>query len=295
MGKLDGKVALITGGARGMGRAHAVRMAQEGAHIVICDIAEQIASVPYPLADPADLEHTAAQVRETGQQCLAVVADARSASAMDAVVGQAIERFGRLDIAVINHGLGTFAGWDAPLQTIDDLVDVNIRGVLLASRAVIRQLVAQGDGGSLILTSSIAGLQAFYGMPIYTMTKRAVIGLMRGLSADLAAQRIRVNAICPGSVDTPMMINDANLSLFCGVPSGGTREGADFACRNLNLLPEPFVHDTDVANAVLFLASDEARFITGIALPVDNGMANQPAGIPPLAATALAAAHQQSM
>ncbi|MGV0739751.1 mycofactocin-coupled SDR family oxidoreductase [Mycobacterium syngnathidarum] len=294
MQRLSGKVALITGGARGMGRAHAVRMAEEGARIIVCDIAEQIASVPYPMARRSDLDTTAGLVEQAGQRCVVVTADARDAEAMDRVVARAVEEFGRLDIAVVNHGLGSFAGWDAPLESIDDLIDVNIRGVFHATRSAARQLVAQGEGGSLILTASVAGLRPFYGLPAYTMTKHAVIGLMRGLSADLAAHRIRVNALCPGSVDTPMMINDVMLSLFSGLETGGTRETADFACRNLNLMPEAFTREIDVANTAVFLASDEARAITGIAMAVDNGMANQPAGIPPLAATALAAAERGS-
>ncbi len=289
MGKLHGKVALITGGARGQGQAHAVKLAEEGAQVVICDIAEQISSVPYPMASQDDLDATVKLVEETGQRCLALKADARDTTQMEDAVARAVQQFGRIDIAVINHGIGTPAGWDAPEETIVDILDTNLKGALFACRAVIPQIIKQGDGGSIVLTSSVGGLVPYYGLTVYCMAKHGVVGLARCLSAELAPHRIRVNAVCPGGVDSPMLDNDTMLSMFSGVQTGGTKETADFAGRSMNLLPQAFMEPRDVANAVAWLVSDDARFVTGIALPVDMGTVNQPPGIPPIATAALAA------
>jgi SDR family mycofactocin-dependent oxidoreductase len=289
MHRLEGKVVLVTGGARGQGRAHALRLAEEGADIVVTDIAAQIDSVPYPMASETDLVETAKLVEALDRRCVAVQADARDAGQMAAAVRQGRDELGRLDAVIVNHGIGTPGGWDAPDEVIDDIVAVNLRSVLTACRATIPVLIEQGRGGSIVLTSSAAGLRPYAGLTIYTMAKHGVIGLMRALSADLAPHGIRVNALCPGAVDTPMLMNDTILSMFCGVPTGGTREGAAFAARNLGLLPEPFLSAADIAAAGAWLVSDDARYVTGTALSVDLGTVNQPPGIPPVAAEALAA------
>ena len=289
MGRLDGKVALITGGARGQGRSHAVRLAEDGAQIIVCDIARQIESVPYALATEEDLQETVRLVGAVDQRCLAVQADARSDEEMAAVVERGISEFGHIDIAAINHGIAIPGRWDAPVQAIDDILAVNLKGALIASRAVIPHMIERG-GGSIVLTSSTAGIGPSRNLLAYSMSKHGVIGLMRCLSADLAEHRIRVNAICPGSVHTDMLMNDSVISMFCGVQTGGTPERAEFAARTLNLLPEPWSDPRDISNAVAFLASDDARTITGIVMPVDLGTSNQPSGVPPIAAAALAEA-----
>lgn len=293
MGKLDGKVALVTGGARGQGRSHAIRMAEEGAQIIVCDIADQVPSVPYQMATEDDLAETVKLVEALDQRCLAVQADARSAAQLREVVERGVAEFGRIDIAAINHGICVTGGWDTPEETIDDVLDINLKGAFLACQAVIPQLIEQGDGGSIVLTASVAGLTASYGLLGYGMSKFGVVGLTKCLSAELAAHRIRVNAVCPGAVDTPMVVNEHMMSLFSGLETGGTRETADLGVRGMALMPDAWLDPRDISNAVCFLASDEARFITGIAMPVDLGTANQPAGIPPIAAEALAAAYAQ--
>jgi SDR family mycofactocin-dependent oxidoreductase len=292
MGRLDGKVALITGGARGQGRAHAVRLAEEGASIIVTDIATDFDSVPYPMATAQDLEETVALVEALDQRCLGVLADARSLAQTRDVVTRSIAEFGKIDILVVNHGIAPPCRWDAPEQVCHDVVDVNLKGAFLTCQAVIPHLIERGDGGSIVLTSSVAGLQSFHNMAVYVMAKHGVTGLMRALSADLAPYRIRVNAICPGMVDTPMVMNEPVLSMFSGKATGGTREEAAFTGRTMNLLPEPWLADRDIANALLWLVSDDARYVTGIAVPVDLGMCNQPAGIPLPGWQALAAARE---
>jgi NAD(P)-dependent dehydrogenase (short-subunit alcohol dehydrogenase family) len=207
---------------------------------------------------------------------------------MTGVVERGIAEFGHIDIAAINHGIAVPGRWDTPVEVIDDILAVNLKGALIAARSVIPHMIERG-GGSIVLTSSTAGIGPSPGLVAYSMSKHGVIGLMRCLSADLAQHRIRVNAICPGSVRTDMLMNDSVISMFCGVPTGGTPERAEFAARSLNLLPEPWSGPRDISNAVAFLASDDARTITGIVMPVDLGNSNQPSGVPPIAAAALAA------
>ncbi|MFJ6263085.1 mycofactocin-coupled SDR family oxidoreductase [Rhodococcus erythropolis] len=282
---MDGKVVFITGAARGQGRAQAIRFAEEGASIVACDIADQIASVPYPMGTEDELQETASQIEKLNQRCVAVKADARNAADMTRLAQVAMTEFGRIDTLIVTHGIsnGT-GGWDASDEQFDDIIDVNLRGVWQACRAIIPHLIEGGRGGSIVLTSSVAGLQAFTGLvPAYVASNAGVIGLTRALSAELASHWIRVNALCPGTVDTPMIMNDNIMSLFAGKQTGGTREETEFAARALALLPAPFLEARDLANAALWLASDEARYVTGIAVPVDLGMSNQPAGIPPIA------------
>lgn len=287
MQRLDGKVAVITGGARGQGRAQAIRMAEEGADIVVCDIAEQISSVPYDLSSDEDLTQTVVEVEKTGRRCVAVKADARRAGDMERVMQTAIDEFGKINILAVTHGIGTACGWDCTEEQFDDVIQVNLKGVWQACKAAIPHLIEQGEGGSIVLTSSVAGVRSFYGMVPYVAAKHGVVGLMRILSAELAPHWIRVNAVCPGVVDTPMVMNDSILSLFAGKETGGTREEAAFASESLALLPTPWVETRDLANAVLWLASDESRYVTGITLPVDLGMSNQPSGIPPVGVQAI--------
>jgi SDR family mycofactocin-dependent oxidoreductase len=286
---MDGKVVVITGAARGQGRAQAIRLAEEGASIVACDIAGQIASVPYPMGTENDLEQTVSEVEKLDQRCVAVKADARSTADMQRLAQVALTEFGRIDSLVVTHGISNGTGeWNASDEQFDDIVDVNLKGVWKACRAIIPHLIEGGRGGSIVLTSSVAGLQAFTGLvPSYVAAKAGVIGLARALSAELAPHWIRVNAICPGTVDTPMIMNDNILSLFSGKQTGGTRQEAEFAAQSLALLPAPFLDARDLANAVLWLVSDEARFVTGTAIPVDLGMSNQPSGIPPIGVQAL--------
>jgi (+)-trans-carveol dehydrogenase len=287
MSRLTSKVALITGGARGMGRAHAIRLAQDGADIVACDIGDQIASVPYPMSTELDLAETVAQVEALNQHCLGIKADARDPGQMRDVAARAVSEFGGLDIAVVNHAIGITGSWDTPVDVFDDVIAVNLKAVFTTCQAVIPHLIARGDG-SIVLISSAAGLAAVPKMTAYCAAKHGVIGLMRSLSAELAPNRIRVNAVCPGFVNTPMTINETFINLFAGKESGGTMAELSFGARTLGLLDEPGLEPSDISHAVAYLASEEARYVTGIAIPVDLGTNNQPAGVPPIVAQMMA-------
>ena len=287
MGKLDGKVALITGGARGQGRSHAVRLASEGAEIIVCDIAEQVDSVPYPLASQADLAETAKLVEDEGRRCVFMQVDVRHPAQIRALIERGVTEFGRLDIAVVNQGICIPGGWDTPDDQMGDTLDINLKGSFQVCRAVIPQMIEQGEGGSIILSASMLGLMSSYGLLAYAMSKHGVVGMVRCLSAELGPHRIRVNSVCPGAVNTPMIINDHIKKLFSGGASVGTEEGLRFGLGAMSLLPEDWLEPGDVSNAVCFLASDEARCVTGINMPVDLGAVNQPAGIPPSVAEML--------
>ncbi len=287
MGRLDGKVALITGGARGQGRSHAVTFAREGADIVLNDICAPLPGVQYPAATPEDLAETVRQVERSDRRCLARQADVRDSAAMGALVDSAIEEFGRIDILHVNHGIAHSAAWDATTDEIwDAVISVNLTGAWRTTRLVIPHMIKQG-GGSIIFTTSAATKVAYYGLCHYTAAKSGISGLMRTLAAELAPHSIRVNAIAPSAVDTPLGFSQDNLELFTARP-GATKEDALPIFQSLNLLPVGLLEPQDITNAALFLASDESRYITGIELSVDAGTAIQPPGVPPATSTELA-------
>lgn len=282
MGKMDGKVALITGGARGQGRAHAIRLAQEGADIVITDIAEQIEGVHYPLADDADLAETTKLVEEIGRRCLSFKADARDAARMQEVADAAVAELGRLDTVVINHGIGLPHGIDPESIDIwDTVIATNLSAVWRTAVATVPHLKAHGDGGSIIVTGSAASLVAIFNNAAYTTAKHGLVGLVKCLAADLAQDWIRVNLIVPTNVNTKLFVNDYNMTRFCPEKENPTIDDMRFKAQSLNLQPLPWIEPEEVAHAVAFLASDEAKHITGISLPVDSGMTIQPPGITP--------------
>ena len=269
-GALDGKVAFITGAARGQGRAHAVRLAVQGADIIAVDLCDQIASVPYPMATPDDLAATVKLVEDAGARIVARVADVRDRSALKTVLAEGIAELGRLDIVIANAGIAPMMGEDA----WQDVLDVNLTGVYHTVDVAMRPLIKQGDGGSIVLTSSVVGLVGM-GAPIagsigYTASKHGVVGLMRAYANFLAPYRIRVNSIHPAGVDTPMIDNDFTRSWLDGVAQQ-QMGGPDLT----NALPVETLDTEDIANAVLWLVSDAARYVTGVALPVDAGFVNK--------------------
>lgn len=271
MGRVAGKVAFITGAARGQGRSHALRLAQEGADIIAVDICRQVDTVPYPLATPEDLAETVKQVEALDRRIVAVEADVRDHDALKAAVDQGVAELGRLDIVAANAGISSIASTDEMTeQTWRDMIDINLTGVWLTAKVAIPHLKAAG-GGSIIITSSVAGLQAFPNIAHYAAAKHGVVGLMRSLALELAPFNIRVNSIHPTQVDTPMIMNEATYRLF--LPDVENPGRADFApvSQAMNALPIPWVEPVDISNALLFLASDEARYITGVTLPVDAG------------------------
>jgi (+)-trans-carveol dehydrogenase len=288
MGRVEGKVALITGAARGQGRSHAIRLAEEGADIVATDLCAQLPEVPYAMGTRDELNETAAEVEKLDRRCLAMEADARDSARMREVVEHTVAEFGRLDIVVINHGIGVPHALDQ--EDADAIFDAtiacNLSSVWRTARAAIPHMRAHG--GSIIVTSSAAGLIAFYGLPGYVASKHGVIGLVKALAAELAPDWIRVNTICPTQVATPMLHNPFIQGMFTGGKPDATIEDMIFPATATNLLPIPWVDSQAVSHAVLYLASDEATYVTGIALPVDAGMSVQPPGITPFIGQALA-------
>jgi (+)-trans-carveol dehydrogenase len=288
MGRVEGKVVLITGAARGQGRSHAIRLAEEGADIVVTDLCAQLPEVPYAMGTRDELNETAAEVEKLDRRCLAMEADARDSARMREVVEQTIAEFGRLDTVVINHGIGVPHAVDQ--QDADAIFDAtiesNLSSVWRTARAAIPHM--REHGGSIIVNSSAAGLIAFYGLPGYVASKHGVIGLVKALAAELAPDWIRVNTVCPTNVATPMLHNPFIQSMFTGGKPDATIEDMKFPATATNLLPIPWVDSEAISHAVLYLASDEAKYVTGIALPVDAGMSIQPPGITPFIGQALA-------
>jgi (+)-trans-carveol dehydrogenase len=272
-GRVEGKVALITGAARGQGRSHAVRLAEEGADIIAVDLCADLPNVPYPLATPDDLAETARQVEALDRRIVARRADVRDSAALASAVRDGVAELGRLDIVCANAGVNQ----PASAQDMDsdvwlDIVDIDLSGVWRTCKAAIPHLIAGRDGGSIVLTSSAAGLKGYANIAHYTAAKHGVVGLMKTLAQELAPHRIRVNTVNPTQVDTLMIMNEPMYRLFCPDVDEPTREDFAPASQAMHLLPIPWVDPRDVSNAVLFLASDEARYITGTALPVDAGV-----------------------
>ena len=293
MGRLDGKVAMITGAARGQGRSHAVTFAREGAEIIATDICGPMPGLLYPPATSDDLAETVRQVEALDRRCLAAEADARDGEAMAAVVDSAIAEFGHIDILFVNHGIAHTAMWDGTTDEIwDTAISVILTGTWRTTRLVVPHMIKQGNGGSIIFTTSSATQTTFYGLSHYTAAKCGVAGLMRTLSAELAPHSIRVNSIAPTAVGTDLARSQPILDLFTG-RADATEEDAAPMFESLNLLKVAWLEPQEISNAALFLASDDARYITGVDLPVDAGCANQPPGIPPAANEELARLRQQ--
>jgi (+)-trans-carveol dehydrogenase len=272
-GRVEGKVAFVTGAARGQGRSHALRLAEEGADIIAVDIAAQIDSVPYAMATPADLAETVKQVEALDRRIVATQADVRDFDALASAVADGVAQLGKLDIVSANAGIASYGpSEELSEDTWRDMLDVNLTGVWHAAKAAIPHLRAAG-GGSIVLTSSTAGLMPFPNLSHYTSAKHGVVGLMRTLALELAPDFIRVNTVNPTTVNTDMVNNAATYALFApDLPEAErTAENLKERFQSLNALPIPWVDPRDISNAVLFLASDEARYITGVTLPVDAG------------------------
>ena len=273
MNQATGKVALITGAARGQGRSHAVKLAEEGADIIAVDICAQIDSVPYPLATPADLAETADQIRSLGRQVVAARADVRDQPQLRAAIDEAVSELGRLDIVCANAGIHSSApAHDITEQAWQDLIDVNLTGVWLTCKVAVPHIIAGGRGGVVIITSSVAGHKPYANISHYVAAKHALIGLTKALAQELAPHDIRVNAISPAQVDTDMIQNEMIYRLFLPDSKEPTREQFSEASQATNLLPVPWVEPRDISEAVAFLVSDSARYVTGISLPVDAGV-----------------------
>jgi len=272
-GRVEGKVAFITGAARGQGRAHAVRLAQEGADIIAVDICKQIDSVQIPLSTPEDLAETADLVKGHNRRIYTAEVDVRDFDALKAAVDAGVEQMGRLDIIVANAGIGnggaTLDKTSEPDWT--DMIDVNLGGVWKTVKAGVPHILAGGRGGSIILTSSVGGLKAYPHTGHYVAAKHGVVGLMRTFAVELGAQNIRVNSVHPTNVNTPLFMNEGTMKLFRPDLENPGPDDMKVVGQLMHTLPIGWVEPEDIANAVLFLASDEARYITGVTLPVDGG------------------------
>ncbi len=270
--QLDGKVAFITGAARGQGRSHAVRLAQEGADVVVSDACTGVAAAGYAMPTLEDLEHTAELVRQEGRRAIARQVDVRDLAGLEGLVDEARREFGRLDIVAANAGIASYgAALDLTAEVWGEVLDINLTGVWQTVRATVPLMIEGGTGGSVILTSSAAGAIGLPGLVHYVSAKHGVVGMMKALANEFGQHRIRVNAVLPGTVNTDMAANDATYKLFRPDLEHPTVEDCDEFMRGLNLLPVAWLEAIDISNAVVWLASDQARYVTGVALPIDAG------------------------
>ncbi len=270
MGKLDGKVAFITGAARGQGRSHAIRLAQEGADIIGVDICAQMDTVPYPMATPDDLQQTVKAVEATGRRMVARQADVRDVDSLRAAFAEGTAELGPVGIVLANAGIGP-GGASTDEQQWDDVMAVNITGVWNTGRVAIPSMIENGQGGAIVLTSSTGGLMGV-GIPVggflgYVAAKHGVIGLMRSWANFLAPHYIRVNSVAPTTVKTPMAAMGDLDAITHGIPE--LRRALE------NAIPVDAVDPEDVSNAIAWLVSDEARYVTGTVIPVDAGQVNK--------------------
>jgi SDR family mycofactocin-dependent oxidoreductase len=273
-GRLQGKVAFITGAARGQGRSHAVRLAEEGADIIAIDVCGPVSSnTQIEPATPDDLIETADLVKRLNRRIVTAEVDVRDYAALKSAVDSGVEQLGRLDVICANAGIGNGG------QTLDrtseadwtDMIDVNLSGVWKTVKAAVPHLISQGQGGSIILTSSVGGLKAYPHTGHYIAAKHGVVGLMRTFAVELGRHSIRVNSVHPTNVNTPLFMNEGTMKLFRPDLANPGKDDLAVAAQFMHVLPVGWVEPVDISNAVLFLASDEARFITGLTMTVDAG------------------------
>lgn len=266
MGKLDGKVAVVSGAARGQGRSHAATLAREGADVVIFDLCEKLPTAMTPGATEAELRETAEIVESFDRRCLYAKADARDLSALQALADDAMTEFGRVDLLAVNHGMWSVAAnsWELEEEAWQESVDVLLTGAWKVTKAFIPKIIEGGIGGSIVLTGSINGLKPQPSGVAYSASKAGVLHMMRVLAWELGEYNVRVNAVCPGGVDTQM------------VTGGGTLDRAlelrgDYHNTVRNRLAIELMPPQAISDAVLWLLSDDARYVTGVELPVDAG------------------------
>jgi len=273
-GRVEGKVAFITGAARGQGRSHAIRLAQEGADIIAVDVCKRISSnddIPAPTPD--DLAETADLVKNLNRRIVTAEVDVRDYDALKAAVDGGVEQLGRLDVIVANAGIGNGG------QTLDhvseadwnDMIDVNLSGVWKSVKAAVPHLISGGRGGSIILTSSVGGLKAYPHTGHYIAAKHGVVGLMRTFAVELGHHSIRVNSVHPTNVNTPLFMNEGTMKLFRPDLENPGPDDMAVVAQMMHVLPIGWVEPVDISNAVLFLASDESRYVTGLPMTVDGG------------------------
>lgn len=275
---LQGKVAFITGVGRGQGRSHALALAEEGVDIIGIDAATDIATIPYAMASEADLEETARLIEKAGARAQLTKVDVRDRDAVSAAVDAGVKAFGRLDLVAANAGISPPGAklWDLPVAEWDDVIAVNLTGVFNTLRATVPAIRAGGKGGSIVVTSSGAGLGGVPHLADYNASKWAVIGVAKTLANEVAAEGIRVNVIAPGTVGTPMVTaNVVQFPIFRPDLEHPTLEDCKPAFASMMPMGLPWVDAEDITEALVWLMSDRARFVTGIVLPVDQGSNNR--------------------
>ena len=272
-GRVEGKVAFITGAGRGQGRSHAVKLASEGADIIAIDILHDVEGA-LPMATPDDLAETVKLVEAQDRRIVATQADVRDLDGLKAAVDAGVEELGRLDIVVANAGVASLGG---PVEKMSQdnwkhTIDINLTGLWNTARVAIPHMIAGGQGGAIVLTSSVGGMHAMPNMSHYVSAKHGVIGLMRSLAVELGQYHIRVNSVLPTNVNTPMFMNEGTFKMFRPDLENPTAADVEpIAAQFMHVLPHGWIEPEDVSNAILFLASDESRYITGVPLPIDLG------------------------
>ncbi|MBF5001219.1 mycofactocin-coupled SDR family oxidoreductase [Nocardia sp. BSTN01] len=273
-GRVEGKVAFITGAARGQGRSHAVRLAEEGADIIAVDVCKPVSGTDLiPSSTPADLAETVELVKGLGRRIVTAEVDVRDFDALKAAVDNGVEQLGRLDIIVANAGIGNGGATLAETSEQDwnTMIGINLEGVWKTVKAGVPHLISGGNGGSIILTSSVGGLKAYPNTGHYVAAKHGVVGLMRTFAVELGANSIRVNSVHPTNVNTPMFMNEGTMKMFRPDLENPGVEDFEPVAKFMHVLPVGWVEPVDISNAVLFLASDESRYITGLPVTVDAG------------------------
>jgi SDR family mycofactocin-dependent oxidoreductase len=271
VGSLTGKVALITGAARGQGRSHCLRLAHDGADIIAIDMCRDLDTVPYAMGTAEELRETADQVRALGRRVVDTETDVRDRAAMQKCVDDALAELGRLDIVIVNAGIAPLELEPAdPRQSWTDVIDTNLTGAFNTAVVSCPALIAAGPGSSIVFINSTAGLKGSLAMGTiggyaYTAAKHALVGLMRAFAFDLAEHSVRVNSVHPTGVDTPM-VNNASMSELMA-----ERDVSAWT----NLLPIGRIEPSDMSNAVAWIVSDQARYVTGVVLPVDAGFTSK--------------------
>jgi (+)-trans-carveol dehydrogenase len=272
-GKLEGRVAFITGAARGQGRSHAVRLAEEGADIIAIDVPKPIANLPYQTATAEDLAETARQVEALGRRIVAAEADVRDFEALKTAVDKGVAELGRLDIVLANAGIS------APASTLEmseevwqTMIDINLTGVWKTIKASVPQIIAGGRGGSVVITSSLAAIVVQPNIAHYSAAKGGLIQLSNVLSKELAPQGIRVNTVHPGTVLTDMVVNEPTFRLFRPDLEHPTQEDFEAVARTMTGMPTTAVEPVDISNAIVYLVSDDGRYVTGTTHVVSAGL-----------------------
>ncbi|WP_375399399.1 mycofactocin-coupled SDR family oxidoreductase [uncultured Amnibacterium sp.] len=269
MGKLDGKVAFISGAARGQGRSHALRLAQEGANIIAFDLIDQVGTIDYPMSTQEDLDETVRQIEALDRRIVAKKADVRDFSQVKAAYDAGVAELGPVDIVLANAGIAQLGSKEPdPLPTYKDVIDINLNGVFNTVHAVAPDMIERGQGGAIVLTSSTQGLtgrgaDGSVAATGYAAAKHGVVGLMHSFANSLSPHNIRVNTVHPTGVRTPMVMNE--------VIGHYIQENPEAAKMTANLMPVDLIEPVDISNAILFLVSDDGGYITGVTLPVDAG------------------------